>query len=456
MRDLDPAAVFGALFQYPGMCGDNPRLSRADRCLQGRWRACRDGRRSAGADLLKPPGELGADIAVGSTQRFGVPMGYGGPHAAYIATKDAHKRALPGRIVGVSIDSARPSGLSPRLANARATYPARESDIEHLHRAGAARGHRLDVRGLSRPRGACRESRARVHRGAATASRRTGEVGLDRQAANFFDTFTVEVGERGAENTCAGAVENGHQSARIVRQTDGSCRIGISCDETTTPAIIEAVWRVIRGSSRRIRQRAFFTERSQADRRCHPGYDCGGEPFLTHPVFHRYRSETELLRYMRRLADRDLALDRCMIPLGSCTMKLNATTEMMPLTWPEFADLHPFAPADQAAGYAEMIAELTRNAARSPAMTRSRCSRTQARRANMPVCLPFALTIAAAGRGRPDGLSYSIIRPRHQSGLGANGGHGSGCRALQCATGISTSKTCAPRRWSMPTGLRRS
>jgi glycine dehydrogenase len=306
--------------------------------------------------LLTPPGELGADIAIGSTQRFGVPMGYGGPHAAYIAARATHQRALPGRLVGVSVDAR--GRVAYRLAlQTREQHIRREKATSNICTAQVLLAVIASMYAIYHgPEGLERIAR-RVQRSAATLAAGLSALGWSVDQEGFFDTITIRVDERQTEIVERAAADG--INLRKVAEGDGARRIGISCDETTTPAVIEAVWRSFgsfdetstdgRISFEKVRGQAVDTLPTSLRRQSR---------FLTHPVFHRYRSETEMLRYMRRLADRDLALDRSMIPLGSCTMKLNATTEMIPLTWPEFSDIHPFAPADQVQGYREMIGDL--------------------------------------------------------------------------------------------------
>ena len=357
LADLAPGAVFGALFQYPGSCGEIRD-----------FRAPVAGLHAAGAlavmaadplalTLLVPPGELGADIAVGSTQRFGVPMGYGGPHAAYIAAKAAHQRALPGRIVGVSIDAR--GRIAYRLAlQTREQHIRREKATSNICTAQVLLAVIASMYAVYHgPEGLTRIAR-NVHRSATALAKGLEALGWSIASKHFFDTITVDVGDR-AREIQRRAVENGI-NLRLVAGADGTHRIGVSCDETTTPAIIETVWRSFgaRAEDSAAREISFAAVSKRAGDALPASLARTGS-FLTHPVFHRHRCETEMLRYMRRLADRDLALDRSMIPLGSCTMKLNATTEMLPLSWPEFSEVHPFAPADQAEGYAQMIADLS-------------------------------------------------------------------------------------------------
>jgi glycine dehydrogenase len=357
LTDLDPGAVFGALFQYPGSSGEIRDFRQPITALHAAGALAVMAADPLALTLLTPPGELGADIAIGSTQRFGVPMGYGGPHAAYIAAKAAHQRALPGRIVGVSVDAR--GRVAYRLAlQTREQHIRREKATSNICTAQVLLAVIASMYAVYHgPKGLKRIAR-QVHRSAAVLAAGLRALGWRIEVKNFFDTVTIEVGDRAPE-IHRRAVENGI-NLRVVAGKDGSDRIGISCDETTTSAIIEALWRSFgaqAGGS--AAAETSFPAISKATRDTLPGSLNRGSNFLTHPVFHRYRCETEMLRYLRRLADRDLALDRSMIPLGSCTMKLNATTEMIPLTWPEFSDIHPFAPADQAEGYAEMIADLS-------------------------------------------------------------------------------------------------
>jgi glycine dehydrogenase len=350
VSDLDAAAVFGALLQYPGSSGgirDQRDVIRRLHAAAARAVIAADPLALA---LLVPPGELGADIAIGSTQRFGLPMGYGGPHAAFIATRSEFQRALPGRIVGVSIDSrGRPAY---RLAlQTREQHIRREKATSNICTAQVLPAVVASMYGVYHGADGLRQIAARVARTAATLARGLEDRGWNVPTAQYFDTITVEAGAE--ENAiCQRALARGINLRRL------GANLAISCDETTTPEIVESVWAAFGSKdSARNKERSFAAVSSevaaaipQALRRT--------SAFMTHPVFSEHRSETEMLRYLRRLADRDLALDRTMIPLGSCTMKLNGTAEMTPLTWPGFADMHPFAPADQAQGYAEMIADL--------------------------------------------------------------------------------------------------
>ena len=349
--DLDAGQVFGAIFQYPGTFGDIHDL-------RGPIIQVREAKAISvvatdplALTLLKPPGEFGADIAIGSMQRFGMPMGYGGPHAAFIATRDAHKRSLPGRIVGISVDGR--GNPAYRLAlQTREQHIRREKATSNICTAQVLPAVVASMYAVYHGPEGLRAIARRIH--GLTAKLHAGlvERGWQAGSQSFFDTITVEVGERRQE-VLRNARKLGINLRDIPSRHGASC-VGISCDETTPPEVIERVWDAFGAQAAK-------TARDSGGPALNAGLPRSlqrADNFLQHEVFHKYRSETELLRYMRRLADRDLALDRGMIPLGSCTMKLNATAEMMPITWPEFADLHPFVPPEQAQGYAQVIAEL--------------------------------------------------------------------------------------------------
>jgi glycine dehydrogenase len=352
LRDLDPAQVFGAIFQYPGSFGHIRDLREPIGALNAAGAISIIAADPLALTLLTPPGELGADIAVGSMQRFGTPIGYGGPHAAYIATRDAHKRALPGRLVGVSID--RRGNSAFRLAlQTREQHIRREKATSNICTSQVLLAVIASMYAVYHGPEGLKAIAQRVHARASALRAGLIALGFDVQPAAFFDTITVDVGTRYDE-----IIERARSAGinlRSIPAGQGPGRIGVSVDETTTGAVVEAVWRAFGDTAEAAVQRS----RSVADTPAAiPETLVRTSPFLLHPVFHRYRSETELLRYIRRLGDRDLALDRSMIPLGSCTMKLNATTEMIPITWSEFADLHPFAPDLQTEGYAIVMAEL--------------------------------------------------------------------------------------------------
>ncbi len=342
--DLDAGTVFGALFQYPGTRGHIMDFTPQIEALHENGALGVVSADPLALCLLKPPGEMGADIVVGSMQRFGVPMGYGGPHAAYMATKDAHKRAMPGRLVGVSVDAR--GNRAYRLAlQTREQHIRREKATSNICTAQVLLAVIAGMYAVFHgPRG-LQAIAERVHRKAARIVDGLETLGFKCGPKSFFDTITVEVGPYQGL-ILKNAVDQGLNFRKL-----GEHHIGITVDEKTRPATVQAVWRAFGG---------FDLEYPDE----HPEYRLPTKlirqsGYLDHPVFHMNRAESEMTRYMRRLADRDLALDRSMIPLGSCTMKLNATMEMLPITWPEFAELHPYAPADQARGYAEMIGDLS-------------------------------------------------------------------------------------------------
>ncbi|HEX7925539.1 MAG TPA: aminomethyl-transferring glycine dehydrogenase [Bradyrhizobium sp.] len=336
LTELDKADVLGALLQYPGTTGAVRDLRPAIASLRAKGALAIVAADLLSLALLTSPGELGADIAIGSAQRFGVPMGYGGPHAAYMAVRDTLKRSLPGRIVGLSVDSR--GAPAYRLAlQTREQHIRREKATSNICTAQVLLAVIASMYAVYHgPEGLAHIARG-VHRRATVLAAGLRKLGFAPVSEAFFDTVTVEAGAKQIE------IVSRAQAERINLRI-GATTLGIALDETTTPETVEAVWRVFGG-------KLSFAEIEAAAREALPKELRRASAFLTHPVFNTHRSETELLRYMRKLSDRDLALDRAMIPLGSCTMKLNATTEMIPLTWPAFGNLHPFAPADQAKGY---------------------------------------------------------------------------------------------------------
>ncbi|MGI1661070.1 aminomethyl-transferring glycine dehydrogenase [Palleronia sp. KMU-117] len=344
-KDLDASKVFGAIFQYPGTYGHVRDFTAQIAALHGANALGIVIADPLALTLLKEPGAMGADIAVGSTQRFGVPMGFGGPHAAYMACKDALKRAMPGRIVGVSID-ARGNKAYRLSLQTREQHIRREKATSNVCTAQALLAVMASFYAVFHGPEGLKAIAQRIHRKAERLRHGLVAGGYAVEPETFFDTITVEVG------ALQGVILEAGRRERINFRKVGATKIGLTVDETVRPATLEAVWR------------AFGLTCSRDD---FPGdyshfpADLGREtPYLTHPIFHLNRAETEMMRYMRRLADRDLALDRAMIPLGSCTMKLNAAVEMMPITWPEFSNIHPFAPADQVRGYHELIEDLSK------------------------------------------------------------------------------------------------
>jgi glycine dehydrogenase len=346
--DLDPSIAYGVLVQYPGSSGAIPDLAPiVDAAHEAKAQVC------VAADLLSlclitPPGDLGADIVVGTSQRFGVPLGFGGPHAGYIGARDSHKRTMPGRLVGVSIDSMKRPAM--RLAlQTREQHIRREKATSNICTAQVLLAVIASMYAVWHGPEGLRTIADRTHdlTGRFAAALRAG--GLTIHNSSFFDTLTVAVPGQ-ADSVLAAALAAGINVRRVDADT-----VGVSFDETSNDGIADAVLQAF-GVAASVAD--FASAGLNSSDSGIPAAAIRQSEYLTHPVFHSHRSETEMLRYIRRLADKDVALDRSMIPLGSCTMKLNATSEMEPITWPEFAAIHPFAPLDQAAGYMELIAEL--------------------------------------------------------------------------------------------------
>ena len=353
-RLTDGRGVFGVIVQYPAADG-----------LIHDWRALAEAAHESGAlvaaaadllalTLLTAPGEWGADIAVGTTQRFGVPMGFGGPHAGYMSVREGLERSLPGRLVGVSVDSA--GNQAYRLAlQTREQHIRRDRATSNICTAQVLLAVMASMYAVYHGPDGLRRIAQRVHSTARSLSDALQERGAEVAEGHWFDTLRVVVPGR-ADEVVAAAAEAG---VNIWRQDADT--VLLSVDETTDPTEVAAVASAFGDGSTDESEGPAVVDSSSAElvEPSWPEHLVRTSGYLTHPVFHEHRSETQMLRYLRRLSDRDFALDRGMIPLGSCTMKLNATTEMAAITWPEFAGLHPFAPADQTVGIRELIAQLS-------------------------------------------------------------------------------------------------
>jgi glycine dehydrogenase len=352
--DAAQAGAFGVLLQYPGANGDvrdYRELAQAVHAAGGAVIAAAD---LLALTVLTPPGEWGADVAVGNSQRFGVPMGFGGPHAAYLAVKDEFKRQMPGRLVGVTVDANGNPAL--RLAlQTREQHIRREKATSNVCTAQALLAIMASMYAVYHGPQGLKRIALRVNRVAAILAAGAQKLGYTLVNEAFFDTLTFEAGAR-AQALHDAACARGMNLRRV-----SETRVGVSVDETTTRGDLADLLAVFA-------QAAFAGETPSVDTidadltaasaATFPAALARESAYLTHPVFNRHHSETEMLRYLRSLSDKDLALDRSMIPLGSCTMKLNATSEMLPVTWPEFGRIHPFAPAEQTVGYREMVDQL--------------------------------------------------------------------------------------------------
>ncbi|MET3118196.1 glycine dehydrogenase [Undibacterium sp. GrIS 1.8] len=337
---------FGVLLQYPSVDGairDYREFAAAVHAKGAMVIAAAD---LLALTLITPPGEWGADVVVGNSQRFGVPLGFGGPHAGYMGTRDAFKRSMPGRLVGVTIDAQ--GNQAYRLAlQTREQHIRREKATSNICTAQVLLAVIASMYAVYHGPAGLRQIAQRVHRFTGVLASGLQQVGLTIANATYFDTLTIKVSD-------ADAVHQAAQAAGYNLRKISATQVGISLDETTTRADIDALWGIF--ANGKVIPDFDATEAAVSD--ALPAALIRTSTYLTHPTFNRYHAEHEMLRYLRSLADKDLALDRTMIPLGSCTMKLNATSEMIPVTWPEFSNIHPFAPDDQTIGYREMIDQL--------------------------------------------------------------------------------------------------
>lgn len=340
--------LFGLLLQYPGTYGEVTDFSALIEQVHAKKALVAMSADLLALTLLKTPGEMGADVAIGNTQRFGVPLGYGGPHAAYMATKDDFKRSMPGRLIGVSVDSRGKKAY--RLAlQTREQHIRREKATSNICTAQALLAVMASMYAVYHGAEGLTKIAYRVHRYTQVFASGLTQLGFKVNNKIYFDTLNISLPGK-AEAIQQAAVDKGVNLRPIDADT-----VGLSFDETTRLQDITLLWEVFAGE----RAASLSAELLIKDQPPVIGDELlRTSEFLSHSVFHEHRSETQMMRYMRYLADKDLALDRAMIPLGSCTMKLNAAAELMPISWPEFATLHPFVPLNQALGYQQMVQEL--------------------------------------------------------------------------------------------------
>ena len=343
--------VFGALLQYPGTTGEVRDLTDIIAAVQANKGIVAVASDLMSLMLLKSPGELGADVALGSAQRFGVPMGYGGPHAAFFATRDKYKRSLPGRIIGVSKDTRGQQALRMALQT-REQHIRREKANSNICTAQVLLANMASFYAVYHGPQGLKTIAQRIHRFADILAAGLAEKGVSIKQSTYFDTLAVEVADKAA------VLESAY-AAGINLRADLEGAVGVSFDETTTREDLEVLFNVLLGEGHGLDIAALDSNITANGSDSIPAELVRTDAVLTHEVFNSYHSETEMLRYIKSLENKDLALNHSMISLGSCTMKLNATAEMIPVTWAEFGQIHPFAPLEQAQGYQEMIAELS-------------------------------------------------------------------------------------------------
>ncbi|OKA68901.1 glycine dehydrogenase (aminomethyl-transferring) [Vibrio parahaemolyticus] len=347
LESLPEQDVFGALVQYPSTTGEVRDLTDIIAKAQANKTLVTVATDLLACTLLKPAGEMGADVAIGSAQRFGVPMGYGGPHAAFMATRDKHKRTMPGRVIGVSIDAKGNQALRMAMQT-REQHIRREKATSNICTAQALLANMASFYAVYHGAEGLRTIARRTHHMTAILAAGLTKGGFELAHNSFFDTITINTGEKTQDlYTKALAADIN------LRVLPG--KLGISLDETTTVADVEALFAIF-GVKEDVT--ALSTEVAGNEFAAIPEALRRTSEYLTHPVFNTYHSETQMMRYLKQLENKDFSLTHGMIPLGSCTMKLNAAAEMIPITWPEFGSIHPFAPAEQAAGYAALAKDL--------------------------------------------------------------------------------------------------
>lgn len=347
LESLPEQDVFGALVQYPGTTGEVRDLTDIIAKAQANKTLVTVATDLLASALLKPAGEMGADVAIGSAQRFGVPMGYGGPHAAFMATRDKHKRTMPGRVIGVSIDTNGNQALRMAMQT-REQHIRREKATSNICTAQALLANMASFYAVYHGAEGLRTIARRTHHMTAILAAGLTKGGFELAHNSFFDTITINTGAQ-TEDLYAKAL-----AADINLRKLGT-QLGVSFDETTTVADVESLFAVF-GVKEEVA--ALSTEIAGNEFAAIPEALRRTTEYLTHPVFNTHHSETQMMRYLKQLENKDFSLTHGMIPLGSCTMKLNAAAEMIPVTWPEFGSIHPFAPAEQAAGYAALAKDL--------------------------------------------------------------------------------------------------
>ncbi|WP_299179338.1 aminomethyl-transferring glycine dehydrogenase [uncultured Neptuniibacter sp.] len=347
---IDQHECFGVLVQYPATFGDVTDYSALiEKTHDKKALFC------AAADImslvtLKSPGELGADVVFGSAQRFGVPMGYGGPHAAFFATRDAYKRSVPGRIIGVSVDSRGNKALRMAMQT-REQHIRREKATSNICTAQVLLANMAGFYAVYHGPDGLKNIASRINRLTTILAKGLQSKGVELINNHWFDTLTIKLDN--AAQVYQAALDAGINLRKV-----SDDQLGMTCDECTSRDTINTLWNCILGDDHNLDLEAIDTEITASDEHSFPANLVRESAILQHPVFNSYHSETEMLRYLKQLENKDISLTHSMIALGSCTMKLNATAEMIPVTWPEFGQLHPFAPMDQAQGYKQLIDEL--------------------------------------------------------------------------------------------------
>ena len=344
--------IFGALFQYPSASGEVRDISALISEVHGKKAIAAVAADIMSLVLLKAPGELGADVVIGSSQRFGVPMGYGGPHAAFFTTSDKYKRSMPGRIIGVSRDTRGNNALRMAMQT-REQHIRREKANSNICTAQVLLANMAAFYAVYHGPQGLKTIANRIHRLADILCLGTANKGLTADHANYFDTLTFSVSNK--DEIVARAT-----AANINLRTDVDGKVSVSLDETTTRQDLAVLFDVLLGEGHGLDIAELDQQITSCGHSSIPAELVRESDILTHPVFNSYHSETEMLRYIKKLENKDLALNHSMISLGSCTMKLNATAQMIPVSWPEFANMHPFAPIEQAQGYKHMIDELAK------------------------------------------------------------------------------------------------
>ncbi|MEZ8193944.1 aminomethyl-transferring glycine dehydrogenase [Vibrio cortegadensis] len=352
LETLAEQDVFGALVQYPGTTGEVRDLTDIISAAQANKIVVTVATDLLASALLKPAGEMGADVVIGSAQRFGVPIGYGGPHAAFMATREKHKRTMPGRVIGVSIDTKGNQALRMAMQT-REQHIRREKATSNICTAQALLANMASFYAVYHGAEGLRTIARRTHHLTAILAAGLTKSGYELAHNSFFDTITINTNTPNSGDNTTSLFNKAQQADINLRKLEN--QLGVSIDETTTTADIQDLFAIF-GVDEDVN--ALSTEISNNEFAAIPQSCRRESKYLTHPVFNTHHSETQMMRYLKKLENKDFSLTHGMIPLGSCTMKLNAAAEMIPVTWPEFGSIHPFAPLEQAAGYTALAKDL--------------------------------------------------------------------------------------------------